>query len=147
MIEIIIVIGWFFMVEIFHKFGRNAGKIWVELNKRGPLEGKTILKKTRLKEEDFYAAVGWLAREDKISYKAGIYELNQTNLEQEIGGNAGKVYTTLYNHGEITIPSIVKIAKIHKKEAYSAIGWLAREDKLGYKKNTSNIDTVEYKLK
>jgi len=135
------------MVEVFDRFGKNAGKIWIELNKRGPLEEKTLLKKTRMKEEDFYVAVGWLAREDKICFNNGKYELNPTNLTHEIGGNAGKVYSTLSTQGDINITSIAKATKIHKKDAYSAIGWLAREDKLGYKKKSSSISNIEYDLK
>ena len=135
------------MVDIIDKFGRNAGKIWVELYKKGSLEEKSLLKKTRLKEEDFHAAIGWLAREDKICYTKGNYHLNPTNLTEKIGGNAGKVYDTLVSLGEINVSSIAKISKIQKKDAYSAIGWLAREDKIRPKKNTLSINTIEFKLK
>jgi hypothetical protein len=135
------------MVDIIDKFGRNAGKIWAELNKKGSLEEKILLKKTRLKEEDFYAAIGWLAREDKICYTQGKYHLSPTNLTEKIGGNAGKLYTTLINLGEINVSSIAKISKIQKKDAYSAIGWLAREDKISPKKKNASINSTEFKLK
>jgi len=135
------------MVDIIDKFGRNAGKIWLELNKKGPLEEKSLLKKTRLNEEDLHAAIGWLAREDKICYTDGKYQLSPTNLTEKIGGNAGKVYNTLVSLGEINVSSIAKISKIQKKDAYSAIGWLAREDKISPNKKTLSINTIEFKLK
>ena len=48
------------------RFGKNAGKIWATLNERGPMIEEDIIKATRLKDREFYSAVGWLARENKI---------------------------------------------------------------------------------
>ena len=48
-------------------FGENAGKIWSALNQEGCINKDKILEITRLDEENFFAGVGWLAREDKIT--------------------------------------------------------------------------------
>lgn len=134
------------MSNAIELFGRNAGKVWVELNKKGPLAEAEILKKTRIKEEYFYAAVGWLARENKICFNNGKYQLSPTNLTEKIGGDAGKVYNTLENYGEIDVSAIAKIAKIHKKDAYTALGWLARENKIDCKKDFSRSTTIAFEL-
>jgi hypothetical protein len=47
------------------KIGTNAGLVWNALNK-GLSQLKEIKKETKLPEKDLYAALGWLAREDKI---------------------------------------------------------------------------------
>ncbi len=112
-------------------FGRNAGKVWVALNVHGPLKEDALLKKTRLDEEAFYAAVGWLARENKIYRTSGKkYQLKETNLTSSIGRNAGKIFKTLCNKDDIDVSTIAKSTKIKKRDAYSALGWLAREDKI-----------------
>ena len=54
------------MGDIIDNFGSNAGKIWSALSKYGPLSQHRLMKRTRLRKDDFFAAVGWLAREDKI---------------------------------------------------------------------------------
>ena len=118
------------MKNVIHNLGRNAGKIWTTLNVYGPLP-KTILgKKTRLKENDLHAGVGWLARENKIYKNGSKYELKETNLTDKIGGDAGKVWNALNNQGDIDVSTITKIAQIQTRDAYRALGWLAREDKI-----------------
>ena len=46
--------------------GTNAGSVWVALNGADALGIKQIKKITKLKDKEDYAALGWLAREDKI---------------------------------------------------------------------------------
>ncbi len=48
--------------------GFNAGLVWNALNDSGKLTLKEVKKLTKLKEKDIYAALGWLAREGKISF-------------------------------------------------------------------------------
>lgn len=48
--------------------GINAGLVWNALNGVGKLTLKEIRKATKLKEKEVYAALGWLAREGKISF-------------------------------------------------------------------------------
>lgn len=126
-------------------FGRNAGKVWIALNVHGPLKENELLKKTRMNEEDFYAAVGWLARENKIYRTSNQkYQLKETNLTNRIGRNAGKIYQTLYNKNEIDVSTIAKSTKIKINDAYSALGWLAREDKIGTKTKGKNSKPFFY---
>lgn len=47
--------------------GYNAGTVWVALNSADVLGIKQLKKITKLKEKDLYAAIGWLARENKIA--------------------------------------------------------------------------------
>lgn len=46
--------------------GTNAGTVWVALNGADALGIKQLKKITKLKEKEIYAALGWLARENKI---------------------------------------------------------------------------------
>lgn len=48
------------------KFGENAGLVWNALN-AGKKTAKEIKKATKLTDKMFYAALGWLAREGKVS--------------------------------------------------------------------------------
>ncbi|HQB69442.1 MAG TPA: winged helix-turn-helix domain-containing protein [Paludibacteraceae bacterium] len=49
------------------KIGMNAGVVWNALNE-GPKELKALKKATKLTEKDLYAALGWLAREEKVAF-------------------------------------------------------------------------------
>ncbi|MFV0468164.1 MAG: winged helix-turn-helix domain-containing protein [Dysgonomonas sp.] len=46
--------------------GANAGIVWEFLNENGNKTIKEIKAATKLTEKDLYAALGWLAREEKI---------------------------------------------------------------------------------
>ncbi len=48
--------------------GSWAGTVWTALEKDGPLTIKEIKKVTKLREKDVYAAIGWLARENKVKF-------------------------------------------------------------------------------
>ena len=135
------------MKKFTDKFGQNAGKVWVTLNTRGQLNETNLLKNTKLTTNDLYIAVGWLARENKIFKNGSFYKLGETNLTNTIGENAGKVWKTLENQKEVDISSIAKITNLKVRDAYSAIGWLAREDKIHIKKLQSNNNDVFVKIK
>lgn len=48
--------------------GLWAGAVWKALDeKEGSLGMKALKKATKLKEKELYAALGWLARESKVS--------------------------------------------------------------------------------
>ena len=47
--------------------GTNAGSVWVALNTADALGVKQPKKITKLKDKEVYAALGWLARENKIT--------------------------------------------------------------------------------
>lgn len=119
------------MRDIVNIFGSNAGKIWKALDKKDSLEKDKIKKITNLKENDFYSGIGWLAREDKISrYEDDYYKLSNTNLEDEIGRNAGLIWRILDIWDEAGIESIKNLTNLDKKSIYAALGWLAKEDKI-----------------
>jgi hypothetical protein len=128
------------MININNKIGVNAGKIWNSLNQIGPQSQSALVKKNKLSLTDFHAAVGWLARENKI-YKDGIlYKLGTTNLTEKIGQSAGTVWKILENKGKLDLSTIVKTTQIKVHDAYSALGWLAREDKIiGNRLKTNSI--------
>lgn len=47
--------------------GLWAGLVWNALNEADALGLKQLKKITKLKEKELYAAIGWLARENKIT--------------------------------------------------------------------------------
>ncbi len=49
------------------KIGNNAGLVWSALS-NGELNIKAVKKATKLTEKDLNLALGWLARESKISF-------------------------------------------------------------------------------
>jgi hypothetical protein len=49
------------------KIGENAGAVWAALQ-NGAQGVKAIKKTTKLKNEDLYMALGWLAREGKLTF-------------------------------------------------------------------------------
>ncbi len=50
--------------------GTNAGAVWTALSTEGTLTLKQIKKATKLKDKELFAALGWLAREGKLSIDA-----------------------------------------------------------------------------
>jgi hypothetical protein len=48
-------------------FGKNAGKVWGLLAKKGePLSAYKLMKLSNLKRDDVLSALGWLGKEGKI---------------------------------------------------------------------------------
>lgn len=50
--------------------GVYAGEVWKALNTADVLGLKQIKKITKLKEKEVYTAIGWLARENKITIQS-----------------------------------------------------------------------------
>ena len=50
-----------------NNIGNNAGLIWNALNANGKMTETKLKKETALASADFYAALGWLAREGKLN--------------------------------------------------------------------------------
>ncbi|MDH8700821.1 hypothetical protein M2138_000152 [Dysgonomonadaceae bacterium PH5-43] len=48
------------------KIGTDAGRLWLVLSEQGPKSVKELKKLTKLKDKEVFAAIGWLAREDKL---------------------------------------------------------------------------------
>jgi hypothetical protein len=118
------------MSEIIKSFGNNAGKIYDVLNFEGPQVQTKLQKKTNLRNEEFYGAIGWLARENKICKEKRTYKIGETNFTNHIGGNAGKIWEVLGKNNEIDINAISRVTNIEKMDCYCALGWLAREGKI-----------------
>jgi len=120
------------MINTWEQFGRNAGMIWQTLEKYGQLSKENLQEKTQLRTYEIDIAVGWLAREDKISYDNNMYQLRETNLTDTIGKNAGLIWDALYKQGESSIDILNEHTHLSKNQIYQAVGWLAREDKLSF---------------
>lgn len=82
-------------------------------------------------------------RENKICKTGSKYELRETNLTNKIGVDAGKIWKLLNSQGNCDITSITKNTQITVKETYSAIGWLARENKIWMARERNN---KQYKI-
>ena len=50
------------------KIGENAGRVWGALQ-NGAQGLKALKKATKLKNEELYLALGWLAREGKLNFE------------------------------------------------------------------------------
>jgi len=48
--------------------GENAGKVWKVLNENMESNIEELKKKTKLKNDEIYLALGWLSRENKIIF-------------------------------------------------------------------------------
>jgi len=51
------------------RIGLNAGKVWRILNEKGELSMFDLCRELGLTFEDVALAIGWLARENKISFR------------------------------------------------------------------------------
>ena len=52
------------MVE---NIGIDAGKVWTKLEEKGRMNVRNLRKDIKLTERDTFAAIGWLAKEGKIT--------------------------------------------------------------------------------
>lgn len=120
------------MRNLTTKFGENAGKIWQTLNHNGYSEEEKLQETTRLSKKEFYAGVGWLARENKIKKEDEHYKLDSTNLTNTVGTTAGQVWKILDIWDEADLMTLAKLSDSSQEEVYAALGWLAREDKINH---------------
>ena len=51
------------------KIGLDAGNIWKVLDAQGAKSVKELKKTTKLVDKEIYAAIGWLAREEKLVFR------------------------------------------------------------------------------
>jgi len=51
------------------KIGSDAGHVWKVLDEQGAKSIKELKKLTKLTEKEIYAAIGWLAREEKLAFE------------------------------------------------------------------------------
>lgn len=50
------------------KIGNDAGRLWKVLDEKGAKSVKELKKATKLVDKEIYAAIGWLAREEKLIF-------------------------------------------------------------------------------
>jgi len=50
------------------KIGNDAGLVWKVLDAEGTKSLKELKKATKLNDKEVYAAIGWLAREEKLVF-------------------------------------------------------------------------------
>lgn len=48
--------------------GKNAGVLWTLLNGKEKVEVSKLKKESKLKEAELWAAIGWLSRENKLTF-------------------------------------------------------------------------------
>jgi hypothetical protein len=120
------------MINTSGQFGRNAGRLLQTLEKHGSLSKDQLQMNTQLRPYEIDIAIGWLAREDKISCENNMYQIGQTNLTDTIGSNAGVIWESLHKQGESSIDGLTTVTHLPKSQIYEAVGWLAREDKLSF---------------
>ncbi|MFO7677610.1 MAG: winged helix-turn-helix domain-containing protein [Thermoplasmatota archaeon] len=126
------------MIDVVEEFGFNAGRIWKALNEKGPLNEEQLLEETCLRNHEFFAAVGWLARENKIRRDGEMYVLDETNLTFEIGEDAGKIWNFLHPDMESDTEHLTRLIQKDESNIFSALGWLARENKIHLRKKDIN---------
>lgn len=124
------------MTNVGEEFGKNAGEVWKTLNTYGPLTEIRLKETTRLQDDEFYVAIGWLARENKICKDGPTYKLGETNLTTKIGADAGKIWKVLETHGNIDIFDVSTTLRMDERDVFAALGWLARENKIEAKPTT-----------
>ena len=57
----------------------------------------------------------------------------------EIGETAGRIWDELKSRGEVELARLPKILKGKSVIVYQALGWLARENKVAYRKEGDKI--------
>ena len=135
------------MSEINSSCSKHAEKIWKILQDNGSLTEKKLVKKTGLTQHELYCGIGWLARENKIRQENDVFHLGETNLMPDIGKNAGKIWLALDIWGEVDFLSLKRLAQVEDSDVLSAIGWLAREDKIEGSWPPNNDESTKFWLK
>jgi len=60
-------------------------------------------------------------------------------MKEKIGNDAGNIWKVLDMQGAKSVKELKKAAKLTDKEVYAAIGWLAREEKLSFKEEETDL--------
>ncbi len=120
------------MRDVKVEFGVNAGKVWKALDSHGSLTKNQLIEHTNLKVDEFYAAVGWLAKENKIRKDGEFFQLDKTNLNVKIGEDAGKIWGVL-DIEKRNMSHLSKLTQMGEEDVHMALGWLAKEGKLDKK--------------
>lgn len=59
-------------------------------------------------------------------------------LKQTIGENAGHIWRLLNGKDEMQLTELLKISELEESEFNRSLGWLAREDKVGFYSDDEN---------
>lgn len=135
------------MKTLIDEFGQNAGKVWQVLNAHGPLKEEALLKTTRLNQDDLWAAIGWLARENKIVKKTTCINLEPRISHQRSARTQARSGIPLQNRGKLILQPSHKPRKSPRLTRYCALGWLARENKIVAKKIRAKENQLKVALK
>ncbi|HTR49048.1 MAG TPA: winged helix-turn-helix domain-containing protein [Verrucomicrobiae bacterium] len=54
----------------YAQIGETAGAIWHVLSKEGPLPFAALMEEVNVPQSLFFMAIGWLSREDKVSFES-----------------------------------------------------------------------------
>ena len=127
--------------NLTNKFGENAGRIWHTLYQTGNSEEDQLQEHTKLSKHEFYAGIGWLARENKIKKVNDYYKLDSTNLTDQVGTVAGRVWKILDIWDEADIVTLQKLSDCSEEEVFTALGWLAREGKIEHEDGKYTLTT------
>jgi len=60
-------------------------------------------------------------------------------MKEKIGNDAGNLWKILDSKGIKGVKELKKAAKLSDKEIYAAIGWLAREEKLVFHQEETDL--------
>lgn len=122
-------------MELKEEIGINAGRLWNTISRVNKASFTKLRSESDLGNNQVYEAIGWLAREDKISKEGRDYVLKSTNLTFEVGTNAGKIYDLIKENNNLSLKDLVERSDMRKKDILTAIGWLSKENKLEQDEN------------
>jgi len=60
-------------------------------------------------------------------------------MKHKIGETAGKIWMLLETKGELNIAQVPKLLKEKSMVVYQAVGWLAREEKIEFRKDATKV--------
>jgi len=134
-------------INVVDTYGQHAGKLWQVLHSMPSLPEQKLLEITKLTTDDFYSAVGWLARENKIFKSVNQYSLGETNLTTKIGSHAGRLWRVLDIWGTIDVVSLQRLTRLEDSDLFAALGWLAKEGKIDISRTSSQKQSMRVWLK
>jgi hypothetical protein len=106
--------------------GTNAGKVWKILQSENNVTRYQLVNATALEPSDIDAAIGWLAKENKIQRDGEFFSLGKTNMDKTIGLNAQILFKVLKNV-PYDVSTLHELTDLTPIEIHQAIGWLSRE--------------------
>jgi hypothetical protein len=53
---------------MLEKIGNDAGRVWNVLHETGMQSVKNLKKTVKMTDKEIYATIGWLAREEKLTF-------------------------------------------------------------------------------